>query len=159
MGVNRRSLMREDPVEQRAKSAAGSMYMFFYDPKHRATLPYYDSFPLIIAVGPAPGGFYGLNLHYLPIPLRAKFLDELVGITNNSRYDESTKFDMSYQYLKSTSSMKYFKPCYKHYLTKQVEGKLAYIPPPEWEIATFLPAAQWQKGGRSQAYADARKMI
>jgi hypothetical protein len=147
MGVNRRGLMREDPVEQRAKYVAGSMFMFFYDPKHRATLPYYDSFPLIIAVGPAPGGFYGLNLHYLPIPLRAKFLDE------------STKFDLSYQYLKTTSSIKYFKPCYKHYLTKQVEGKLAYIPPPEWEIATFLPAAQWQKGGRSQAYSDARKMI
>jgi hypothetical protein len=155
MGVNRRGLMREE----RAKYVAGSMFMFFYDPKHRATLPYYDSFPLIIAVGPAPGGFYGLNLHYLPIPLRAKFLDELVGITSNNRYDESTKFDLSYQYLKTTSSMKYFKPCYKHYLTKQVEGKLAYIPPPEWEIATFLPAAQWQKGGRSQAYSDARKMI
>jgi hypothetical protein len=159
MGVNRRSLMREEPVEQRAKYAAGSMFMFFYDPKHRDTLPYYDSFPLIIAIGPAPGGFHGLNLHYLPIPLRAKFLDNLMDITNNKSYDESTRFDMSYQFLKSSSTMKYFKPCFKHYLTKQVEGKLAYIPPPEWEIATFLPAAQWQKGGRSQAYSDARKMI
>jgi hypothetical protein len=151
--------MREEPVEHRAKYAAGSMIMFFYDPKHRDTLPYYDSFPLIIAIGPAPGGFHGLNLHYLPIPLRAKFLDSLMDITNNKRYDESTRFDMSYQFLKSSSTMKYFKPCFKHYLTKQVEGKLAYIPPPEWEIATFLPAAQWQKGGRSQAYSDARKMI
>ena len=46
-------------------TAVGSMYMYFYDPKHKATLPYYDRFPLTIVVGEAPGGFYGLNLHYL----------------------------------------------------------------------------------------------
>ena len=133
--------------------------MFFYDAKHRDTLPYWDAFPLVIAVGPAKGGFYGMNLHYLPIPLRAKFLDELMNITNNKVYDETTRFGVSYRMLKSASKMRYFKPCYKHYLTSQVEGALSYIPPPEWEIATFLPAAQWQKGGRSQAYADARRMI
>jgi len=159
MRVNRRELMKSDPIEKRAKSASGSMYMFFYDAKHRDTLPYWDAFPLIIAVGPAKGGFYGLNLHYLPIPLRAKFLDELMNITNNKAYDETTKFSLSYRMLKSASKMRYFKPCYKHYLTSQVEGQLSYVPPPEWEIATFLPAAQWQKGGRSQAYADARRMI
>ena len=159
MTVNRRQLMASDPIEKRASSVVGSMYMFFYDAKHRETLPYWDAFPLIVAVGPAPKGFYGLNMHYLPIPLRAKFLDELMNNLNNSRYDESTRFQISYDFLKSASKLRYFKPCYKHYLTSQVEGQLAYIPPPEWEIATFLPAAQWQKAGRSQAYADARKMI
>ena len=157
--VNRRELMDADMIEKRSRSAVGSMYMFFYDAKHRDTLPYWDAFPLVIAVGPAPKGFYGLNLHYLPIPLRAKFLDALMDITNNKRYDETTSFGVSYDYLKSASKMKYFKPCFKHYLTSQVEGQLSYIPPPEWEIATFLPAAQWQKGGQSQAYRDARKMI
>lgn len=159
MTVNRRQLMASDPIEKRASSVVGSMYMFFYDAKHRETLPYWDAFPLIIAIGPAPKGFYGLNMHYLPIPLRAKFLDELMNNLNNTRYDESTRFQISYDFLKSASKLRYFKPCYKHYLTSQVEGQLAYIPPPEWEIATFLPAAQWQKAGRSQAYADARKMI
>lgn len=159
MRVNRRELMASDPIEERSRSASGSMYMFFYDAKHRDTLPYWDAFPLIVAVGPAPKGFYGMNLHYLPIPLRAKFLDELMDITNNKRFDETTKFNVSYSFLKRAANMRYFKPCYKHYLTSQVDGNLSYIPPPEWEIATFLPAAQWQKGGRSQAYADARKMV
>ena len=159
MRVNRRDLMNSDPIERRPRSAAGSMYMFFYDAKHRETLPYWDAFPLVIAVGRAPKGFYGMNLHYLPIPLRAKFLDNLMDITNNKSFDETTKFDVSYRYLKSASKMRYFKPCFKHYLTTQVEGNLAYIPPPEWEIATFLPAAQWQKGGQSRAYADSRRMI
>lgn len=159
MKVNRRDLMNSEPVEKRARSAAGSMYMFFYDAKHRDTLPYWDAFPLIIAVGPAPKGFYGLNLHYLPIPLRAKFLDKLIEITNNNRYDETTKIEASYSLLKASSKFRYFKPCFKHYLTSQVEGKLAYIPPPEWEIATFLPVAQWQKGNQSQVYRDSRSMI
>ena len=48
---NRRKLMNEDPIELRNRQALGSMYMYFYDPKHKETLPYYDSFPLTIIVG------------------------------------------------------------------------------------------------------------
>ena len=156
--INRRELMREDPIQSRAKSVSGSMYMFFYDAKHRKTLPYWDAFPLIIAVGPAEKGFYGMNLHYLPIPLRAKFLDALMDITNNNKFDETTKFELSYEYLNRAAKFKYFKPCFKHYLTSQVEGRLAYVPPPEWEIATFLPTAQWQ-GNKNQVYKDSRRII
>jgi len=159
MSVNRRELMREDPIQMKNRSVIGSMYMFFYDPKHREELPYYDSFPLIIAVGPASGGFYGINLHYLPIALRAKFLDALIDVTNNNKFDESTRFQITYDMLKSSSKMKYFAPCFKHYLTTHVEGRLAYVPPPEWEIATFLPTAQFRKSSRSKVYADSRRMI
>ena len=96
MRVNRSQLMQEDEIQLRSRSATGAMFMFFYDPKHKKTLPYYDSFPLIIAVGGAEGGFIGLNLHYLPIALRAKFLDGLMDTTNNKKCDESTKFAISY---------------------------------------------------------------
>jgi hypothetical protein len=158
MKVNRRELVKEDPIQSKARSASGSMYMFFYDAKYRKTLPYWDAFPLIIAVGPAEKGFYGMNLHYLPIPLRAKFLDELMNITNNKKYDETTKFEVSYEFLNRAAKFKYFKPCFKHYLTAQVEGKLAYVPPPEWEIATFLPTAQFQ-GNKNQVYKDSRRIM
>lgn len=157
-GVNRHALMKEEPIEKRSRSAIGSMYMFFYDAKHKDTLPYWDSFPMIIAMGPAPKGFYGMNLHYLPIPLRAKFLDALMDITNNKKFDESTKFQVSYQMMNQARKYRYFEPCFKHYLTSHVSGKLAYIPPPEWEIATFLPTAQWQ-GNKSAVYKDSRSMI
>ena len=88
--VNRRDLIKEDPIEIRDRVRPGNMFMFFYDPKHKDTLPYYDKFPLIIMVEKAPGGFYGLNLHYLPPILRAKFLDSLMDVTNNKKYDETT---------------------------------------------------------------------
>ena len=83
----------------------------------------------------------------------------LTDITNNKRYDESTKFQVSYQMMNASRKYRYFKPCFKHYLTSQVEGNMAYIPPQEWEIATFLPVAQWNKGNMSQVYRDSRSMI
>ncbi len=161
--INRRQLMREDPIEYRnprdARQVVGNMFMFFYDAKHRDTLPYWDAFPLIIAAGRAPGGFYGLNLHYLPLTLRAKFLDSLMDITTNSKFDETTRFKARYNLLEGARKFRYFKPCWKHYLTEQVEGKIAYVPPPEWEIAIFLPTAQWQGATKEQVYKDSRSMI
>ena len=67
--------------------------------KFKKTLPYYDGFPLIIMLGPAPNGFYGLNLHYLPHSLRAKFLDQLYDTTNNEKYDSTTRFRLTYDIL------------------------------------------------------------
>jgi len=151
--------MKEDALERTKNEIVGHMYMFFYDPKTKATLPYYDKFPLIIVVGPAEGGFYGLNLHYLPLSLRAKFLDALLDITTNSKYDDTTKFKMSYALMKRSATMKYFKPCFKHYLNAHVRGNFAKVSAPEYEIAVFLPTADWAKGSQSQIYRDSRKMI
>jgi hypothetical protein len=157
--LNREALMKEDPLKQTNQEIIGSMYMFFYDPKHKETLPYYDKFPLVVVVGPAEGGFYGLNLHYLPPILRAKMLDALMEITTNNKFNDSTRFKMSYELLAKTAKLKYFKPCFKHYLNEHVQSKFAMVPAPEWEIATFLPTAQFEKSGKNKIYNDSRKMI
>lgn len=157
--VNRNALMKEDPVSLEGDTVIGGMYMFFYDPKHKKTLPYYDSFPLVIPIGPAEGGFLGLNLHYLPPVLRAKFLDSLMDITTNKRYDETTKFKVSYELLQRASKFKYFKPCVKHYLNSNVRSRFAFVPSPEWEIAVFLPAADFQKASANTVYKDSRRKI
>ena len=157
--VNRNALMSEDPISQENKFEPGGMYMFFYDPKTKDTLPYYDKFPLIIAVEPAKNGFYGINLHYLPPTLRAKFLDALLDVTNDKKYDDKTKFDISYSLLKRSAKHKYFKPCFKHYLTNHVKSRFARVAAPEWEIATFLPTADWAKTSSSQVYKFSRGMI
>ena len=56
----------------------GRLNMFIYDPKLKAKLPYYDSFPLVLPIEQYKDGFLGLNLHYLPIGLRVRLLDRLV---------------------------------------------------------------------------------
>jgi hypothetical protein len=157
--IKREALMKEDPLKQTGQEIVGSMYMFFYDPKHKDTLPYYDTFPLVVVVGPAEGGFYGLNLHYLPPILRAKMLDALMDITTNTKFNSSTRFKMSYELLVKTSKLKYFKPCFKHYLNEHVQSKFAMVPAPEWEIATFLPTADFRKANSKKVYYDSKQMI
>jgi hypothetical protein len=160
-GVSRTELMQEDEITLANKSQPliGSMNMFFYDPKHKETLPFYDRFPLAIIVGPAEKGFYGLNLHYLPPVLRAKLLDSLMDITNNKKYDETTRFQVSYKVLQAAAKFRYYKPCLKHYLTAHVKSRLARVQAPEWEIATFLPTADWAKQSSRQVYTKSRQAI
>ena len=85
--TNRRKLLRDPALQRKKRPTPGDMYMYFYDPKHRKTLPYYDAFPLAIMVEPTRDGFYVLNLHYLSPMLRAKFLDKLMETANNNKFD------------------------------------------------------------------------
>jgi len=137
----------------------GHMYHFFYDPKTKATLPYYDRFPLIFMVGPAPDGFYGLNLHYLPPKLRALMMDNLYDVVSNKRYDENTKLRISYDLLKGASKYRYFKPTFKHYLNDHVNSRFIKVDSSEWDIALFLPTERFEKASKSRVFADSRKMI
>ena len=138
--VSRSALMKEEPVELKNKSVVGNMYMFFYDPKHKETLPYYDGFPLILMMGPAKDGFYGLNLHYLPPVLRARVLDRVLAE-------------------KGSVPQRFIAPAMKHYLFKHVRSRFALVDKPEWEIATFLPAADWNKASANKVYRDTRRAL
>lgn len=157
--VNRRELMKEEPIELRNTFRPGNMFMFFYNPKTRDTLPYYDKFPLVVVVGKAEGGFYGLNLHYIAPILRAKLLSALMDNTNNTKYDETTRFKINYAMLNRTSKLRFYKPCFKHYLLDHVQSRLAHVPAPEWEIATFLPMADWKKARGPAIYKLSKGMI
>ena len=157
--INNNALLKEPALKTESEQIPGGMFMYFYDPKTKATLPYYDKFPLTIIVGPAPGGFTGLNLHYLPMVLRAKLLDALMDITSDKKYDDNTKFNLSYNTLKKASKMRYFKPCFKRYLTANVKSRFARVPASEWEIATFLPTASFEKESKTTVWADSRGMI
>lgn len=155
--VNRRLMMREQ--ERSATPILGSMFMFFYDPKLKRKLPYYDRFPLVIIVDKAPQGFVGLNLHYLPNDLRARFLDGLLDLTNNDKFDATTKFNLTYNYLKSTRKYRYYKPCFKRYLSNHIQGNIAMISPEDWMIATFLPSESFAKKPKEFVHSESRKKI
>jgi len=157
--VNRRGILKDPNMVKKNRPRVGSMYMYFYDPKTRETLPYYDAFPLVIMVEPAPGGFYGINLHYLPPVLRAKMLDGLLQITNNKKYDESTRMRLNYDLLKSSSKLKYFAPCFKRYLFSQIEASPVMVDAADWEIAVFLPTEQFRKAKKNTVWKDSRQRI
>ena len=157
-GISREALMKEEPLSSSGRQIIGSMQMFFYDPKYKETLPYYDRFPLAIIVKPAKGGFLGLNLHYLPPILRAEFLDALMDNVT-SKKSEDAKFKITTRLLAAASNLEYYKPCIKHYLTTNVQSKFAEVKAPEWEIATFLPTALFEKADRRKVYNDSRRML
>ena len=157
--VNRRKLHRDPALERKKRPVPGDMYMYFYDPKHRKTLPYYDAFPLAIMVEPTRDGFYGLNLHYLSPMLRAKFLDKLMETANNNKFDETTRLNINYNILKSVSKYREFQPCFKRYLTKGIEGNVARVEPPEWDIAIFLPTEQFRGKNKTHVWGASKRMI
>ena len=150
LNVSRQNLIRQGP--QRSRRIMGAMMMFTYDPKHKKTLPFYDRFPLCIPVQKAKGGFHGLNLHYLQPSIRAQFLDALYDTRTNDKFDLSTKMQLEYQLLKGSSRLRYFKPCFKHYLTKHIQGTFLLVEPQDWEIAIFLPTESFRKLGKTTVW-------
>lgn len=153
------ALMREDRARLKQRPSVGKMYAFFYDPKHKKTLPYYDRFPLIFKVTDAPGGFMGINLHYLPPMLRAKLMDALYDLTSNTRYDESTKLKLSYQILKNASKYRFFRPTLKRYLMTHVKSRFLQIESVEWDMALFLAPARFEKMSSRSVWKESRKAI
>jgi hypothetical protein len=138
----------------------GRMIMFFYQPKYRETLPYYDMFPLVIVVQNYPDGFLGLNLHYLPIMYRAKLLDALYTIYTNKQLDENVRLKLSYKILNNTSRLSYFKPCLKRYLFKGndyrgggVTSSFFVVDPKEWDRIIMLPVERFMNKTASQVQA------
>lgn len=137
----------------------GRMYMFFYDPKTKDTLPYYDRFPMIFVVDKIPGGFYGLNLHYLPPTYRARLMDALYTISKTDGARDSEKLNMSYNLLKSASRFRYFKPCFKHYLNGHIRSRMLYVPSDEWDIALMLPTQRFRKAGTAKVWRESKQII
>jgi len=91
--VNANELLRSDPsrflrTNRINQNTYGKMVMFFYDPKWKKKLPYYDRFPLIFPVEEAKGGFYGINMHYLSPWQRARLFDALVETLSRGKDDK-----------------------------------------------------------------------
>ena len=141
------------------RALLGGMYFFFYDPKTKAKLPYYDRFPLIFKVGQSRGSFEGINMHYLPYRLRARLMDALYETSNNKRYDESTRLKLNYNVLKAATKYKEFKPTYKKYLTSNVRSRFIEINASEWDIALFLPVERFEKASKNTVWRDSRNAI
>jgi hypothetical protein len=150
------SLMR-DRERLRDNSFIGRMYFYFYDPKHKDTLPYYDRFPLVIPIERYPDGFLGLNLHYIHPKQRIILLDKLSDVATNNRFDDKTKLRISYEYLAAASKAFEATPCIKRYLFSHIDSRFLEISAEEWDIAVMLPVESFVGATTSKVYADSRK--
>ena len=142
--------------KQATRPFFGRLNMFFYDPKLKAKLPYYDRFPLVLPLENYSDGFLGLNFHYLPIPLRMRLLDRVVDFSNNTKFDESTRLNVSYNQLKN---VRLIRPTIKRYLAGKVKSRFRRVDADEFTVATLLPVARFKKGSQAEVYRDSRKML
>ena len=156
--ISAEKLLKDNSIEKKQKPKTGRMFLYAYDPKYKETLPYYDRFPLIIMVEPMKDGFTGLNLHYLHPKERAIFFSRLLELTNNEKYDDTTKMILSYSFLKGATKLKAFKPCFKKYLNEHIRSKIGEIQPPEWEMAIFLPFDKFVYQDRRAVWSKSSEM-
>ena len=134
----------------------GKLNMFFYDPKFKKTLPYYDKFPLVLPLESYADGFLGINFHYLPINLRIRLLDRMVDFSSDTKFDESTTLDVDYSGVKG---IRLVKPTLHRYLAGKVKTNFRRIDADEFTVATLLPVQRFAKASASQVYSDSRKML
>lgn len=118
--------------------------MFVYSPKGAKKLPYYDTFPLIMYLKPAEGGFYGLNFHYLPYALRARLLDAA----------GQDKLSVS-----AVEGSRLTKPTIKRYLFGYLRSMCLKIEPEDNLTAIMLPVQRFKKASDTKVWGDSRKMI
>lgn len=134
------------------KPVPGKLYTFVYDAKHKATLPYWDKFPLIIYLGDGVSSkagtqlMYGLNLHYIPPKARQQLLEDLLKrYANTSTISNKTKLQVNWSKVKGfrgSSEM------IKSYLPSHIKGTLVEIKPSDWINVIFLPLQQFMSKGK-----------
>ncbi len=134
-----RANLLNDPKRSGGYAVIGKMYFFNYDPKYKESLPVYDRFPLVIPMELYGDGFLGINLHYLDPYSRLALLDRLMDFLNNNKYDNTTRFNMSYRLLAASRRYSAFERCVKRYLFAHIMSSMVYIEPDSWETAIFLP--------------------
>ena len=125
------------------RPSAGRLNMFFYEPKTKARLPYYDVFPLVLPLEPIRGGFLGMNFHYLPPLARFRMLERLQAFASNNKFDRTTRLDVGYDDIKNS---RLFKPTFKKYLYTYTRSNFLRIDADEAAISIMLPVQQFKKG-------------
>ena len=149
--VTPNQLLRRQPDDN---ILLGKMFFYKYDPKFAKKLPYWDMYPLVFPFEKAPGGFYGLNLHYIPPRDRAVLMDNLNQYASNNKYDKTTRLELSYRLLKRYGRAV---PCVKRYLGDRIVSQTVRIDADEWEVAIFLPVERFQKASKGEVWADSRR--
>lgn len=147
-------LMRDGKLTGRPN--IGLLNLFFYDPKFKKTLPYYDTFPLVLPLEAIPGGFSGINFHYLAPQLRFRLLQQMQRFLTDDKMNTKTRFDVSYNSVKNIAIVK---PTIKKYLYSHVRSGFLRINVSEAAIAVYLPVQQFQKRSAEYVYSQSRRYI
>jgi hypothetical protein len=135
----------------------GQMYLYFYRPKHMDTLPYYDTFPLVIPFSRTAETFTGLNFHYLPPKIRLVLLKNLLDFSTDSKLTERTRLRLSWDYIGGISKYRGVSVAVKSYRYDHVDSQFLFVPADQWFNAVMLPMERFNTG-KNMVYVD-KKLV
>ena len=158
-GITAQKVMQSDSDQLTASVLPGSLYMFFYDAKHKDTLPYWDRFPLVFPFKKTLGGFMGLNMHYLPYQLRVVLLDRLMQFQSNNKMDATTKIRYSWDLINGVSKYKAAEPCIKQYLDEHVRSTFRKVDANDWATAMLLPVESFVGAKKEAVWVESKRAI
>lgn len=122
------ALKENKPQSPRADQYPLPFYMFTYDAKHKARLPVWDTFPVVMVTGSISNGFDGINIHYINPEIRMAVLGEIMSI-----------LDKGGSAAEALSVLIPFKEGYKKYLNSHIRTAKIPIPRSMWEEAFQTP--------------------
>ena len=124
----------------------GDMFCYYYNPKYRKTLPYYDMFPMIMLIAAEKETFLGINFHYLRPKWRAILLDRV-----------TAKIGGGLPKWSKLRNIKQIAPTIKRYRFDHIMRKVIPIEEDEQEIAIFLPTERFKKAGKANVWSDSER--
>jgi hypothetical protein len=155
LGINNPGALFSNPnAKLTSRVEMGKMYLFYYDPKMKDVLPYYDTLPLIFPFSYSYNSILGINFHYLPPELRAALMDELYNISAQNRYNKDVILRLSWALLKNMSQFSLVQPCVKKYLNDRFASLFLEIPSDQWDDALTLPFERFVKADKYTVWRD-----
>ena len=130
-----------NPALLHRRASLGDMYCYYYNPKHRDKLPYYDRFPMMMLISADQDTFLGLNFHYLRPKLRAILLDRV-----------SAKIGGGIPKWNRLKKIPEIERVVKRYRFDHIMRKVIPIEENEQEIAIFLPLERFKKASPSKIW-------
>ena len=135
-----------NPLVFRKRVSLGDLFCYYYNPKYRHVLPYYDMFPMIMLIGAEKDTFLGINFHYLAPKFRAILLDRVTAKVGGGLIN-----------WKKISKIREIAPTVKRYRFDHIMKKVVPIEENEQEIAIFLPTEKFKKAGKAQVWSDSKR--
>lgn len=142
----------KDKEEYRTKPIKGEIYVYYYLPKHKDTLPYWDMFPMVLFLGMDKDGALGMNFHYIRPAHRILLLDE---IKKHGRGPKKTI--ITYDILSSFARSKYAEPTIKRYLWSQFGTPLRRIAVADIPTALLVPCEKFYKLDKNKVWKQYRQ--
>jgi len=135
----------------------GFMVNFIYDPKHKATLPYYDKLPIAIVLARQGDRFLGINLHHIPWSRRIQLAEALMRRTKNKNRITYKDIKSAWKSAKLPLALAYV--CIRSYLYSHIKSDVRLF---SWE--TYRDVAkdvkpQFEKQSKDKAVKKSQSSV